>query len=343
MTTRLQSNREACAAVCEALGRRERLAITSHLRPDGDAIGSEIALALALEAQGKTVRVVNVDKTPPPFDELPCVDRIEIADRIGEANDGVVVLECGGLDRTGLTDLEGRFIINIDHHLGNTPYGAVNWYDVTSASCGEMVFDVIEGLGARLTPDIATHLYIAILTDTGSFRYSALSRRTYEVAGRLVEAGADPITLGRLAFDSNSVGRLRLFGMVMAAMQIDASGQIASLHLDHATAAASGGSFEDTDGLANLPLTVRTIQAVAFFKQDEAGQYRVSLRSKGEIDVGSVARQFGGGGHRNAAGCSVAGSLEQVRASILGLVRAAVDAGLPGSGTPVSQAPSARG
>ncbi len=325
MTKSTQSNREACALVCEALRGRNRLVITAHLRPDGDAIGSEIALALALEALGKRVRVVNFDRTPPPFNELPEVDRIEIADRVGEAVDAVIVLECGALDRTGLVDLDGRFVVNIDHHPGNTSYGAVNWYDRSAAACGEMVFDVIEGLGAKLTPDIATHLYIAILTDTGSFRYSALSRRTYETAGRLVEAGADPVALARLAFDSNSVGRLRLFGMVMAAMEIDPSGRIASLRMDEAIAAESGGSSEDTDGLSNLPLTVREIQAVAFFKQAEAGQYRVSFRSKGEIDVGSVARRFGGGGHRNAAGCTVQGTFEQVRDLVMEPVRLAVD------------------
>jgi phosphoesterase RecJ-like protein len=334
MTATAMSNDEACARACEALKPLRRVAITSHVRPDGDAIGSEIALAAALEGLGKTVRVVNADRTPPPFDEMPGVGRIEVADRIGDFGEAVVVLECGDLGRTGLVDLRGRVVINIDHHLGNTEYGTVNWFDVSSAACGEMVFDVIEGLGARLTPEIASHLYMAILTDTGSFRYSALSRRTYEIAGRLVEAGADPVSLGRLAFDSNSLGRLRLFGVVMAAMEVDAAGRIATLHLDHATAAASGASYEDTDGLINLPLTVKAIQAVAFFKQGEPGQYRVSLRSKGDIDVGSVARQFGGGGHKNAAGCSVAASLDDARASILGLVRAAVDAGLSAAAAP---------
>ncbi len=343
MTTTHRNNHDACAAIVEALQTRRRVVVTCHLRPDGDAIGSEIALALALEELGRQVRVVNVDRTPPPFNELPAVERIAIADRIGEAADAVVLLECGALDRSGLIDLDGRYAINIDHHVGNTNYGAVNWYDPSAAACGEMVFDLIEALGAKITPVIAAHLYIAILTDTGSFRYSFLSRRTYEIAGRLVEAGADPIALGRLAFDSNTVGRLRLFGMVMAAMEIDLSGRIASLHLDQATAAASGGAFDDTDGLSNMPLTVREIQAVAFFKQGEAGQYRVSLRSKGDIDVGSVARGFGGGGHRNAAGCTVAGTIEQVRAQVMEPLRLAVAAAAPPEGPSLSPSRPSRG
>ncbi len=329
------TSRESCAGVCEAIGGARRVGITSHLRPDGDAIGSEMGLALALESIGKSVRVVNADRTPPPFDEMPSVDRIQIADRYGEAADAIVVLECGALDRTGLTDLKGRQVINVDHHPGNLAYGAINWYDPSSAACGEMVFDILEGLGATLSAEVASHLYMAILTDTGSFRYSALSRRTFEIAGRLVEAGADPVTLGRLAFDSNSIGRLRLFGMVMSAMEVDPRGQLAILHLDHAIAETSGGTYDDTDGLINLPLTVRAIQAVAFFKQGDPGQYRVSLRSKGGIDVGSVAREFGGGGHRNASGCTVMGSYEDARAAILGRVRAAVDTGL---GSPASNA-----
>ena len=281
MTISNPGNAEACARVCAALRGRRRVAITSHVRPDGDAIGSQVALALALEALGMQVRIVDHDPAPPPLDELEGVERIEIGDRLGTETDAVVVLECGELDRAGLADLAGRFVINIDHHPGNTNYGAVNWFDESAAACGELVYDVIEGLGAPMTPAIATHLYVAVLTDTGSFRYSSLSRRTYEIAGRLVEAGADPVSLARLVFDSNTVGRLRLFGRVMGNMSIDDSGRIACLFIDRAMAAESGATYEDTDGLINLPLTVRAIQAVAFFKEVEAAQYPRQLPVEG--------------------------------------------------------------
>ncbi len=335
MTTLPPSNPEACARICEALRARQHIVVTSHVRPDGDAIGSQLALAAALRAVGRDVRIVNRDPAPAPLNELPGAGTIEIAERLDGPVDAVVVLECGEPGRTGLDGLGPRFLINIDHHTGNTGYGAVNWFDASVAACAEMVYDVIAGLDAPLTPEIASNLYVAILTDTGSFRYSGLTRRTYEMAGRLVEAGADPVALARLVFDSNTLPRLRLFGAVMASMDVDASGRIASLFLDHAVTAATGGSYDDTDGLINLPLTVRAIQVVAFFKQGEPGQFRVSLRSKGDIDVGGVARHFGGGGHRNAAGCTVPGSLDDARRAVMPLVELAVAAT---DGTPVPRA-----
>ena len=168
-----------------------------------------------------------------------------------------------------------------------------------------MVFDLVRALGVPLSTEIATHIYLAILTDTGSFHYSSISPRTFEICRDCLEAGVDPVLVARNVYDSNNMGRLKLFGAVLSAMQIDATGRIAIVYLDHEMARAAGGTYEDTEGLINLPLTVKEIQAVVFFKQDEGEQYRVSMRSKGEIDIGAVAKSFGGGGHKNAAGCTV--------------------------------------
>src|SRR5439155_8216429 len=291
--------------IVDAIRARQRFVLSSHARPDGDSIGSQLALAYALTALGKDVRVVNKDPAPGPLMAFPGVADIIIADRAPADVDAAIILECGDLDRTGVAGLDRTFVINIDHHPGNSGYGQLTWFDPRAAACGEMVFDLVQALGVRLTPDIATHVYLAILTDTGSFHYSSISPRTFEICRQTLEAGVDPVLVARNVYDSNNMGRLKLFGAVLSAMQIDPSGRIAIVYLDHEMAREAGGTYEDTEGLINLPLTVKEIEAVVFFKQIEGDTYRVSMRSKGEIDIGAIAKEFGGGGHKNAAGCTV--------------------------------------
>ena len=197
--------------------------------------------------------------------------------------------------------------MNIDHHPGNTVYGAINWIDESAAACGEMVFTLIEALGAPLTKDIATHVYLAVLTDTGSFHFSHLTPRTYEIARRSVEAGADPQWIARTHYDSNSLSRVRIFGAVMNGMVIVDEGRVALLSITRRTMEELGGTNDDLEGLINFPLTVKDIEAVAFFKEVGDNDWRVSLRSKGNVDIGAIARANGGGGHTNAAGCSATG------------------------------------
>jgi phosphoesterase RecJ-like protein len=168
-TTTATTDTAARAAIAEEIRKRRRFVLSSHVRPDGDAIGSQLAMAYALRALGKEARVVNRDAPPAPMTVFPGVAAIEIAPQVGDPGDAVIVMECGSLDRTGVEGLDRGFVINIDHHLGNSMYGAINWFDGSAAACGEMVFDLIAELGVPLTPEIATHLYVAILTDTGSF------------------------------------------------------------------------------------------------------------------------------------------------------------------------------
>jgi phosphoesterase RecJ-like protein len=307
----------ACRRICEALLRYRRIVVTSHMRPDGDAVGSSLALAWALRELGTDARVVHRDRPPVQFADFPGIADVEVGDTVPAGTDAVVVLECGDLARTGLTGFDALPIINIDHHPGNTGYGDVHWFDRTYAACGEMVFEIIAELGVPLTADMATHLFMAVVTDTGSFRYPGVSPRTFTICARLLEAGADPVSTARRLFDSHTLGRLRLQGAVLRTLEVDASGRLAMLTLTDATLAASGGASDETDGLINLPLGVRAIQAAVFFKEAEDGHWRVSLRSKGDIDVGRVARGFGGGGHKNASGCTLHGPLEDVRAKVL--------------------------
>ena len=188
-----------------------------------------------------------------------------------------------------------------------------------------MVFDLVKALGVPLSVQIATHVYVAILTDTGSFHYSHISPRTFDICRETLEAGVDPVLVARNVYDSNNMGRLKLFGAVLSAMQIDATGRIAIVYLDHLMARAAGGTYEDTEGLINLPLTVKEILSVVFFKQIEGEQYRVSMRSKGDIDISAIAKEFGGGGHTNAAGCTIAGGIEALKKMLVAKITGAID------------------
>jgi phosphoesterase RecJ-like protein len=311
--------------IADAIRARRRFVLSSHSRPDGDSIGSQLAMAYALRALGKDATVVNADPAPPPLMAFPGVAEINISQRAEGDFDAALIMECGDLQRTGVSGLERFFVINIDHHPGNTGYGQINWFDAGAAACGEMVFDLVRALGVPLSPEIATHIYLAILTDTGSFHYSSISPRTFDICRECLEAGVDPVLVARNVYDSNNMGRLKLFGAVLSAMQIDATGRIAIVYLDHEMAREAGGTYEDTEGLINLPLTVKEIQAVVFFKQDEADQYRVSMRSKGDIDIGAVAKTFGGGGHKNAAGCTVSGAIDALQKTFIEKIEGAIE------------------
>jgi bifunctional oligoribonuclease and PAP phosphatase NrnA len=311
--------------IVDAVRTRHRFVLSSHARPDGDSIGSQLAMAYALREIGKEATVVNADPAPAPMMAFPGVPDIHIAPNVEGEFDAAIIMECGDLKRTGVSGLERFFVINIDHHPGNTGYGRINWFDASAAACAEMVYDVVRALDLPLTKEIATHVYLAILTDTGSFHYSSISPRTFDICRECLEAGVDPVLVARNVYDSNNMGRLKLFGAVLGAMQIDQTGRIAIVYVDHEMARTAGGTYEDTEGLVNLPLTVKEIEAVVFFKQEKGDEYRVSLRSKGDVDIGSIAKEYGGGGHKNASGCTISGPIEELQRAIVEKIEGAID------------------
>ncbi|MBF8300253.1 MAG: hypothetical protein HW394_623 [Acidobacteria bacterium] len=310
MTTVTEAGTRADAA--QEIRTRQRFVIASHVRPDGDAVGSQLAMAYALRHLGKEVRVVSRDPVPAALSVFPGVLDIDITDRVDDPGDAVIVMESGDLLRTGVAGLERGFIINIDHHVGNTMFGAVNWLEISAAACGEMVFDLVRELGVPLTYEIALHVYIAILTDTGSFHYSNITPRTFDICRQCVDAGVSPPAVARSIFDGSTLGRLKLFGAVLSGMQLDDTGRLATISVDQQLATDCAGTYDDTEGLINLPLTVKEIQAVVFFREIAPGDWRVSLRSKGDVNINAVASEFGGGGHKNASGCSATGQLEEL-------------------------------
>jgi phosphoesterase RecJ-like protein len=319
--------------ICDAIHARRRFLITSHAKPDGDSIGSQLAMAYALEVLGKDVRIVNADPPPEHYMEFPGVARIEITRQLVERpgpidDEALIVMESSDLKRTGIAGLEGRFTVNIDHHQGNTSFGQLNWIDQSAAACGEMVFDLIEALGVPLTIEIATHAYLAILTDTGSFHYSNITPKTFDICRRLTEAGVNPAAMARRVYDQNSFGKLKLIGALLAEMDLLDGGRLAAMYLNDDILNATGTTYSDTEGLINLPLTAKEIRAVVFFKLGADGDIHVSMRSKYDVDVRAIAARHGGGGHKNAAGFKVRGPLNAVRDGILKEVADAIELGV---------------
>jgi len=313
----------SAAEVAAAISRHDAFLLTSHARPDGDAIGSQLAMAFALDALGKRVRLVNHDPVPGPYRVFPGVDRIVVAPNAtplpgpAAGNEAVILLECSDLARPDVAGLERAAIINIDHHLGNTLYGSVNWFDESAAACAEMVADVIDALGVSWTREIAAHLYLGLATDTGGFRHGLISARSFRLAARVAESGVSPAELARQIFDSFSVGRVRLTGALLGAMTLHHQERRALLYYDDDILAGCGATGDDTDGLVNLPLGAKDIVAVALVRKQGEGLYRISMRSKGAVSVRDVAMRHGGGGHVNAAACSIAGTREQVTQTIV--------------------------
>lgn len=316
---------EPVAAIRDAILQRQRFVITSHARPDGDAIGSQVAMALALRQLGKDVHMVGADAAPPQFLTFPAVSEIEVSQTVDGPFDAAIVMECGDLSRTGMAGLDKYFVINVDHHPGNKNYGALNWFDPGAAACGEMVFDLIEALGAKLTADIATHIYVTILTDTGGFHFSHITPRTFEICRRCTEAGARPETIARAIYDSSNMARLRLMGAVLHDLEFEGGGRAALATLTLELLDRTGATQEDSEGLINIPLSVKEIQAVAFLKEIAPDSFRISLRSKGAVDVNRVANRFGGGGHKNAAGCTLNGPYADIRAKLVAELKQALN------------------
>src|ERR1700704_1050614 len=310
--------------VVELIENKDRFAITSHIRPDGDSLGSSLGLFWLLRALGKDVEVVMRDSAPHSYQKLPGADAIRVTPAVDRPYDGVFVIECSDIDRPGLVDLEKQFVVNIDHHSTTELFGTVNWIDSTASAVGEMIYNLCKATGVRVTKQIAECVYTALITDTGSFHYSNTTERTFKVASELVRTGVKPAKTAESVFASYPWSRIQLMGAVLSAAKRDASGRVACMRQTAEMQKSAGASDEDADGFVNYPLTVGEVEAVALLKECELGVYRTSLRSKGEVNVAKVAEKFGGGGHRNAAGCTLRGTWEEAEEKIIGLLQDAV-------------------
>ncbi|HUO59592.1 MAG TPA: DHH family phosphoesterase [Candidatus Acidoferrales bacterium] len=290
---------------------RERWVVTSHARPDGDAIGSSLACAQMLRQLGKQAEIVMHDPVPRIYRWLPGASSIITSDHVNGHFDGGVVLECDGLERSRVDGLERLFLINIDHHNTMSDYAAVNWVVPNASATADLVYMIARRAGVRITPEMATCLYTAVLTDTGMFCYAGTDADTFRLAQELVDAGADPVSIARKTFFANPGGKMRLLGAAMRTLVVH--DKLATMHVLRKDFADCGAVDEDCEGLANYALGIEGVEVAVFFREMLDGSFRVSLRSKSGIDVAAVAEHFGGGGHHAASGHSIAGPLEQAR------------------------------
>jgi phosphoesterase RecJ-like protein len=277
-----------------------------------------------LRALDKDVEVIMRDPAPHAYQQLPGADLIRVTPAVDREYDGVFVIECSDIDRPGLIDLEKQFVVNIDHHTSTVLFGTINWIDSTASAVGEMIYNLCKATGVRVTVEIAECVYTALLTDTGSFHYSNTSERTFKIASELVRTGVRPAKTAEAVYGNYQWPKIELLGRVLSTAKRDESGRIAwmrqTLEMQERTSACD----EDTDGFVNLPLTVGDVYAVALFKECSPGIYRTSLRSKGEVNVAKVAERFGGGGHRNAAGCTLKGTWDEIENQVVPLLQDAV-------------------
>jgi phosphoesterase RecJ-like protein len=311
--------------VVELIETKNRFAITSHVRPDGDGLGSSLGLYWLLNALGKDAEVITCDSIPQSYKKLPGAEKIRITPAIDKEYDAVFVIECSDIARPGLKDLDKQLVVNIDHHATCDLFGNINWIDPTASAVGEMIYNLCKAIGVRVSKEIAECVYTALMTDTGSFHYSNTTDRTFKVASELVKAGAQPAKLSEAVYNSYPWCKLELMARVMATAKRDSSGRIAWVHQSLDMLETTGADECDGDGFVNILLTVGDVQAAAFLKEKEPGIYRTSLRSKGEINVARVAEKFGGGGHRNASGCALRGTLEEAERTVVEVLKEAIE------------------
>jgi bifunctional oligoribonuclease and PAP phosphatase NrnA len=306
-------------AVLKEIQRRERFVLTSHARPDGDAVGSTLACSEILRRMGKTAEVVLRDGVPRVYQHLPFAAGVIHSSRLNGNYDAAVILECDSIQRTRLEGLDRHFLISIDHHKSGRPFADINWIDPKAVATAELVYKLARAAGVTITPEIATCLYMGVLTDTGSFMFEGTNEHTFELARELVMAGADPSKCARHVYFGHSTAKLRLLGAALSALQ--RQGPLAWIWATQEQMERVGAKEEDCEGLVNYALSIGDVEVAVFFRELPEGRFRVSLRSKGRLDVAAIAEQFGGGGHTCASGCSVDGPLHAAVESVLGKVR----------------------
>jgi len=305
--------------VLKQIGQRDHFVLTSHARPDGDAVGSALAFGQILRIMGKQAEVVLHDGVPRIYQPLPFADKVITADRVNGRYEAAIILECDSIQRTRLEGLDNRFLISIDHHLNGRPFAHVNWIDPQAVATAEMVYRLAREAGVTISPDIATCLYTALLTDTGSFMFEGTNAETFGLARELVEAGADPARCARNVYFAHSTAKMRLLGAALSNLHRD--GHLAWIWVTREQMQHAGAKEEDCEGLVNYSLSIQDVEVAAFFRELPDGRFRVSLRSKGKLNVAAVAERFGGGGHKCASGCSLDGPLSVAVARVVDQLR----------------------
>jgi len=311
--------------IVEQINNNHRFLIVAHENPDGDAIGSTLGLALALRDMGKDVVAYNVDGVPEVMQFLPESDFL-VSELSPELNfDIAFVLDAGDIKRTCLqvTDL-CRTVINIDHHPLSL-FGDINYLDTDASATAALIYRLLKSCNYSLPLSVAKALYLGILSDTGSFRYSSADCEAFRIASELVDLGVDPWEISSNLYESHDPKRMILLGLVLPTLKISPSGRYASIAMTRDILDKSGASEEHADGFVNYPRAIRNVEVALFFSEVEANLFKISFRSRGKIDVGTMAHSLGGGGHHNAAGAKLKGSLSDVQTTVFQLLDELLD------------------
>lgn len=310
--------------IIEVLRNNDFFLVTSHLNPDGDAIGSQLALASLLEEMGKRAVIIDEDPVPDRFRFLSQSDRITVISssllRTEDFPQVSLVLDCSDLGRAGKVQRlvkETNLIVNIDHHISNDKFGDINLIDEEASAVGEQIFALIESLGYPVGKERAVSLYTAILTDTGSFQYVNTTPKTHQIAACLLREGINPSLIAEKLYRASSFSQQKLLGLALATLERSSDGSIAWFWLTRDMYRQSQSSSKDTDGFIDCIQSIEGVKLALSFREMEDNKVKVSFRSKGEIDAASLASHFGGGGHRGAAGCRIEGSIQEVEKRVL--------------------------
>lgn len=312
----------------------KRFVLTSHVRPDADAIGSEMGMALMLESLGKTVRIINPSATP---DHLKFLDPENRIQKLGEGvkpdeardTDVHIVLDTSAWQQVAdlrkvLQSTEAKKVV-IDHHVSSDDLGAIEFKDVEASATGVLIVELARFLGVTITPEIANPLFCAIATDTGWFRFSNTDSRTLRTVADLVDCGVEPNLLYQQLYERSSLARLKLHGIVLSRVTVSDDGRIAHTYVLQKDFKETGTHPSDTEDLVNDCLTIEGTQCAFIVVEQMSGQMKVSFRSRTELDVAAVAEQFGGGGHKKASGAMLRGTVESARKRILKALQTALN------------------
>ena len=328
----------ASKQIAQTISATGNIVLATHIRPDGDALGSLLALADILEGMGKRVVCYLEEPVSGLYSFLPHLSQVEtdlarVFVFVRECGDDImgICLDCGDIERLGKSGPELvkiRPFLVIDHHQGNSGFGDIAWIEPHRSSTGEMIYDLAVEMDARISKKAADCLYTAIVTDTGSFRYDSTSDHTFAVAGNLVACGVQPAVIADYLYDKATFGRLQLMQRVLATLESFFDNRVGVLRISWEMLQATGTTLEDSEGFINLPRSVADVRVAVFLKESNESKKNVSvsLRAKGDCDVAAVAAQFGGGGHRNAAGFRMADrSMQQVLDILLPVLEQALN------------------
>ena len=309
--------------VAEAIHSGNRFIVTSHANPDGDALGSMLALSIGLKSLGKNVKIYSQDGVPSPLAFLPSADKVTRDLTLEERFDVGFIVDCAERERVGELFARTKNIaklVIIDHHIKSDPSGDINLIDPKAPSTGELVLRLLQTMKIPIDREIAINVYCTLVADTGSFRYSNTTADVFKTAAMLVEKGADPWDVSRNLFDSYPANRLKALGMVLQTLEISPDGRYASIEVTRKMMQEASVDVETTEGFINYPRSIQSVEVAVQFREEEEGKVKVSFRSKDQVDVAALAHSFGGGGHIRAAGCTVEGPVKNVKRKILNAV-----------------------